>query len=93
MPDKVFIEDSICKQAKDNFVRIPSVLDVKISNELVRVLLEFDRENSYGLSSISSWLPLRFKKLSPSAKAPVHDTKRCVGSDLFSAVSKTIEPL
>ena len=54
MPDKVFIEDSICKQAKDNFVRIPSVLDVKISNELVRVLLEFDRENSYGLSSISS---------------------------------------
>ena len=41
LSDKIFIEDSICKQAKDNFARVPCVLDVKISNEHVRVLLEF----------------------------------------------------
>ena len=93
LSDKIFIEDSICKQAKDNFVRIPSALDVKISNELVRVLLEFDREDSYDLSSISGRLPLRFKKLSPNAKTPVRATEGSVGYDLFSAVFKTIEPL
>ena len=43
MSDKIFIEDSICKQANGNFVRVPSVLDVKISNEHVRVLLEFEK--------------------------------------------------
>ena len=93
LSDKIFIEDSICKQVKDNFVRIPSVLYIKISNELVRFLLEFDREDSYDLSSISSRLPLRFKKLSPNAKAPVHATEGSVGYDLFSVVFKTIEPL
>ena len=91
--DKIFIEDCICKKAKDNFARIPSFLDVKISNDHVRVLLEYDREDSYDLSSISSRLSLRFRELSPNARAPVRAREGSVGYDLFSAVSKTIEPL
>ena len=91
LSDKIFVEDSICKQGKDNFVRVPSVLDVKISNEHVRVLLEFDREDGYDLSN-SSRLSLIFKKLSPNAKATVRATEGSVEYDLLSAVFKTIEP-
>ena len=90
LSDKIFIEDSICKQAKNNFVRVPSVLDIKILNEDTRVLLEFDREDSYNLSS--NQIPLRFKKLSANAKAPVHATEGSVGYDLISGIFKTIEP-
>ena len=91
LSDKIFIEDSNSKQAKDNFVRVLSVLDVKILNEHVRVLLEFNREDGYDLSN-SSRLPLRFKKNLPNAKAPVRATEGSIGYDLFSGVFKTIEP-
>ena len=69
-------------------MRVPNVLDVKISNEHVRVLFEFDREATYNLCS--NQMLLRFKKLSSNAKAPVRTTEGFVGYDLFSAVFKSI---
>ena len=90
LSDKIFIEDSICKQVKDNFVSVLSVLDVKILNEHVALLLEFDRKDGYDLSN-SSRLPLRFKKLLPNAEAPVRATEGSVRYNLFSAVFKAIE--
>ena len=89
--DKISIQDSICKQAKNNFVRVPSGLDVKISSDYIRVLLEFAQDASQTLDKFNN-ASIRFEKSSSNTKAAVRATEGSVGYDLFSAAFKFIPP-
>ena len=66
-------------------MRLSTILDVKVSNEHIRVLLEFSQGTNLIFDKCIS-ISLKFKRLSPNAKAPVHATEGSVGYDLFLAV-------
>ena len=73
-------------------MRIPTILNVKVSSEHIRVLLEFGEGADFKLDKCINHMYIQFKRLSPKAKAPVPATEGSVGYNIFSAVFKSIPP-
>ena len=85
--DKILIEESVCNQARGNFVRIPTVLDAKVSSKHIRVLIKFGEGAELKLDNCINHMYIQFKRLSPKVKAPVCATEGSVGYDLFRRYS------
>ena len=67
-------------------MRLSTILDVKVSNEHIRVLLEFSQGTNLIFDKCIS-TSLKFKRLSPNAKAPVHATEGSVGYEKCDVVT------
>ena len=59
---KILIEESVCNQAGGYFERIPTVLNIKVSSEHIRVLLEFGEGAEFKLDKCINHMYIQFKR-------------------------------
>ena len=93
--DKYLVQESVCKLAKNQYVRLPSCFDIKVCNRdtSIKMILEFNFdfsvETPMASYSFDAW-KLKFMKLSHNTIAPTRATKGSVGYDVYSAVYRLI---